>query len=95
MDMAPLILIRPFSSPSSWVLWGCTVQFGIMMMLNLGIGLCTPPVGSASSWAARGKISIESDKGDAPLLRCNDCCLLLVTFIPQLVLFIPNMLMGN
>ena len=53
MDMAPLILITtPILYPVVVGALGMNpVHFGIMLMLNLGIGLCTPPVGSALSSA--------------------------------------------
>ncbi len=99
MDMAPLILITtPILFPVVVGTLGMhPVQFGIMMMLNLGIGLCTPPVGSALFvGCAVGKISIEkATKAMLPFYAAMIVVLLLVTFIPQLVLFIPNMLMGN
>ena len=62
MDMAPLIVITtPILYPVVVKALGMSpIQFGIMLMLNLGIGLCTPPVGSALFvGCAVGKISIE------------------------------------
>jgi len=52
MDMAPLILITtPILYPVVVTTLGMSpIQFGIMLILNLGIGLCTPPVGSALFW---------------------------------------------
>ncbi len=99
MDMAPLILITtPILFPVVVGTLGMhPVQFGIMMMLNLGIGLCTPPVGSALFvGCAVGKISIEkATRAMLPFYAAMVIVLLLVTFIPQLVLYIPNMLMGS
>ena len=98
MDMAPLILI------TTTILYPIVVnnlgmdpvQFGIMMMLNLGIGLCTPPVGSALFvGCAIGKISIEkATVAMLPFYLAMIVVLLLVTFIPIITLFIPNLLMG-
>ena len=62
MDMAPLILIcTPILFPVLVLKMGMDpVHFGIMLLLNLCIGLCTPPVGSALFvGSAVGKISIE------------------------------------
>jgi len=62
MDMAPLILIvTPILYPVVVDKLGMSpIHFGIMLMLNLAIGLCTPPVGSALFvGCAIGKISIE------------------------------------
>lgn len=72
------------------------VQFGIMMMLNLGIGLATPPVGSALFvGCAVGKTSIENaTKAMLPFYVVMIVVLMLITFIPKMVMFIPNLLMG-
>ncbi|MDR9769344.1 MULTISPECIES: TRAP transporter large permease [Acetomicrobium] len=98
MDMAPLILITtPILYPIVVNNLGMDpVQFGIMMMLNLGIGLCTPPVGSALFvGCAIGKISIEkATVAMLPFYLAMIVVLLLVTFIPIITLFIPNLLMG-
>lgn len=98
MDMAPLILITtPILYPVVVDTLGMSpIQFGIMLILNLGIGLTTPPVGSALFvGCAIGKISIEkATKGMLPLYLMMIIVLLMVTFIPQLVLFIPDMVMG-
>ncbi len=99
MDMAPLILITtPILYPVVVDTLGMSpIQFGIMLILNLGIGLTTPPVGSALFvGCAIGKISIEkATKGMLPLYLMMIIVLLMVTFIPQLVLFIPDMVMGS
>jgi tripartite ATP-independent transporter DctM subunit len=98
MDMAPLILITtPILYPVVVDTLGMSpIQFGVMLILNLGIGLTTPPVGSALFvGCAIGKISIEkATKGMLPLYLMMIIVLLMVTFIPQLVLFIPDMVMG-
>ena len=47
MDLAPLVLIMaPILLPVVTKFGMSPIQFGVMMMLNLGIGLCTPPVGT-------------------------------------------------
>ncbi len=97
MDMAPLILITtPILYPVVVGTIGMDpVHFGIMMMLNLGIGLSTPPVGSALFvGCAVGKISIEDEtKALMPFYVTMIAVLLLVTFVPELVMFVPNTLM--
>jgi len=97
MDMAPLILITtPILFPVVVGTLGMDpVHFGIMMMLNLGIGLCTPPVGSALFvGCAVGKISIEkATKAMLPFYLFMILNLLLITFVPQITLWIPNMFM--
>ena len=97
MDMAPLILITtPILFPVVVKTLGMDpVQFGIMMMLNLGIGLCTPPVGSALFvGCAVGKISIEeATRAMIPFYLTMIVVLLLITFVPQIVMFVPNLVM--
>jgi len=98
MDMAPLILITtPILYPVVVGALGMSpIQFGVMLILNLGIGLTTPPVGSALFvGCAIGKISIEkATKGMLPLYLMMVIVLMLVTFVPGLVMFIPNLIMG-
>ncbi|MDD4021934.1 MAG: TRAP transporter large permease subunit, partial [Synergistaceae bacterium] len=69
----------------------------IMMMLNLGIGLCTPPVGSALFvGCAVGKIPLEkAAKAMMPFYTAMVGVLLLITFVPEVVLFIPELVMGK
>jgi tripartite ATP-independent transporter DctM subunit len=99
MDMAPLILITtPILYPVVVTTLGMSpIQFGVMLILNLGIGLTTPPVGSALFvGCAIGKISIEkATKAMLPLYVTMIIVLLMVTFIPGLVMFIPNLIMGS
>ncbi len=99
MDMAPLILITtPILYPVVVTTLGMSpIQFGVMLILNLGIGLTTPPVGSALFvGCAIGGISIEkATKGMLPLYFMMIIVLLMVTFIPGLVMFIPNLVMGS
>ncbi|MDA3810518.1 MAG: TRAP transporter large permease [Spirochaetaceae bacterium] len=98
MDMAPLILITtPILYPVVVTSLGMNpIQFGIMLILNLAIGLVTPPVGSALFvGCAIGKVSIEKvAKAMIPLYTTMIIVLLMITFIPQLSLFIPNLIMG-
>lgn len=97
MDMAPLILITtPILYPIVVNSLGMDpVQFGIMMMLNLAIGLCTPPVGSALFvGCAIGKIPIErATMAMLPFYLGMIVVLMFVTFIPAMSMFIPNLLM--
>ncbi|MFP4153692.1 MAG: TRAP transporter large permease [Alkalispirochaeta sp.] len=97
MDMAPLILITtPILYPVVVGALGLhPVHFGIIMMLNLGIGLATPPVGSAMFvGCAVGKISIEkAARAMVPFYITMVGVLMLVTFVPQIVMFIPNLVM--
>ncbi len=96
MDMAPLIIIvTPILLPVVVGELGMDpVQFGIMLILNLAIGLCTPPVGSALFvGSAIGKISIEkATKAMLPFYLAMLVVVLLVTFIPAMSMTIPNLM---
>lgn len=97
MDMAPLILIlTPILLPVVTSLGMDPIQFGVVLILNLAIGLCTPPVGGALFvGCAIGKVSIERmTKSLLPFYAVMVIVLLMITFIPELVMFIPNLLMG-
>jgi tripartite ATP-independent transporter DctM subunit len=97
MDMAPLILIcTPILFPVLVLKMGMDpIHFGIMLLLNLSIGLCTPPVGTALFvGSAVGKISIErAARGCLPFYISMLIALALVTYIPAITMTIPNLLM--
>ena len=85
MDMAPLIMIMtPILLPVVQQFGMSTVHFGIVLIFNLAIGLCTPPVGSALFvGCAVGKTTLESTaKKMLPLFAAMILGLLLVTYIP-------------
>lgn len=87
MDMAPLIVIvTPILLPVVGQLGLDPVHFGIVLMLNLAIGLCTPPVGSTLFvGCAVGRIRLEEAvKGLMPFYVAMVVILLLVTFVPWL-----------
>ena len=71
-----------------------TVQFGIMLVFNLCIGNITPPVGNTLFVGCKvGKTKIENViKHMLPFYVAIVTVLMLVTFIPQISLFIPNIL---
>lgn len=96
MDMAPLIMITtPILLPVVTGLGMSPIHFGVMMVLNLAIGLCTPPVGAALFVGCSvGNIKIEDvSKSMLPFYLVMVVVLLLVTFIPQLVLYVPDLVM--
>ena len=97
MDMAPLILITtPILYPVVVGALGLSpVHFGIMLILNLAIGLTTPPVGSALFvGCAIGKIRIEQVvKAMLPMWLVMVAVLMLITFVPEITMFIPDLLM--
>jgi tripartite ATP-independent transporter DctM subunit len=95
MDMAPLLLIcTPILLPVVVALGVDPVHFGIVMMLNLGIGLVTPPVGTVLFvGCAVGKVSVErASRHLWPFWLAMVVVLLLVTFNPELALWIPGLL---
>ncbi|MBT3360785.1 MAG: TRAP transporter large permease [Rhodospirillales bacterium] len=94
MDMAPLILIcAPILLPVIKALGISDIQFGIIMMLNLGIGLLTPPVGTVLFvGCAIGKISIEKAARELwPFWLAMLVVLLLCTYIPAFSLWLPSL----
>ncbi|RDW21894.1 hypothetical protein CWR48_02320 [Oceanobacillus arenosus] len=95
MDMAPLILITtPILLPVAISAGMDPVHFGVVLILTLGIGLVTPPVGSVLFvGSAIGKMSIEkASKAMLPFYAVMIILLLMVAYIPQIVLFLPNIL---
>ena len=93
MDMAPLILIcTPILLPVMINFGVDPVHFGIIIMVNLGIGLITPPVGSVLFvGCAIGKVKIEDVmRGIWPFYGVMFAVLMLVTFIPALSLWLPS-----
>ena len=94
MDMAPLILIAtPILLPVVLKFGMDPIQFGVILMLNLGIGLLTPPVGSTLFVGCSiGNISIEKvTKSLMPFYALMFAVLMALTFIPQISLFLPNL----
>lgn len=94
MDMSPLIVITtPILLPVAMEVGVDPVHFGIIMMLNLGMGLVTPPVGSVLFvGAAVGKIPVEKAvKSIWPFYFAMIFALMLITFIPQLSLTLPGL----
>ena len=87
MDMAPLIMIMtPILLPVVQTFDMSTVHFGIMLIFNLAIGLCTPPVGSALFvGCAVGKTTLEAtSKKMLPLFAVMVFVLMLVTYLPYI-----------
>lgn len=96
MDMAPIILIAtPILLPIATSIGISPIQFGIMMILNCGIGLLTPPVGSVLFiGSAVGEVSIERlVKAILPFYLLMIVTLLLLTFIPAISLYLPSVFM--
>lgn len=95
MDMSPIILIAtPILLPIATSIGINPIQFGIMIVLNCGIGLLTPPVGAVLFiGSAVGKVKMERVvKATLPFYLCMIVVLLLLTFIPEISMFLPNLL---
>ena len=94
MDMAPIILIAtPILLPIATSIGISPIQFGIMMILNCGIGLLTPPVGAVLFiGSAVSKVPMERVvKATLPFYLCMIITLLLITFIPEISMLLPTL----
>ncbi len=95
VDMAPSILIStPILLPVMLKLGVDPVHFGMIMLLNLGIGLCHPPVGSILFvGCAVGEVTIEQVlRRIWPFYGVMFAVLMLVTYLPQISLWLPHLL---
>jgi tripartite ATP-independent transporter DctM subunit len=95
MDLAPMLLIcTPIFMPVILKLGIDPIHFGIIMILNLGIGLITPPVGpTLFVGCAIGKVTMEEVSRELwPFYAAMCLALLLVTYIPALSLWLPSLL---
>ena len=96
MDMSSLILITtPILLPIARKIGIDPVHFGVIMILNLGLGLLTPPVGSTLFLgSAISGVSIERiTKASLPFFCVMLLVLILVTYVPAVSMFVPNMIM--
>lgn len=94
MDMTPAVLIfTPIFLPVVAELGMDPIQFGIIMVLNLCIGLCTPPVGSVLfvGVGVAGTTIQKVMKPLLPLFLAMIVALFLVTYFPQLTLWLPSL----
>ena len=95
MDLAPMILIcTPIFLPVAKAYGIDPIHFGLVLVLTGGLGLVTPPVGSVLFiGTAIGKISIsQSMRTIWPFWLAALAVLLVVTFFPQLSLWLPDLL---
>jgi tripartite ATP-independent transporter DctM subunit len=95
-DVAPNILIlTPIFFPVINKVGIDPVHFGIIVTVSMAIGLVTPPVGNCLFIASNlSKVGIERlFKAALPYLMANFSVLILITFFPQIVMFLPNLLM--
>ena len=94
MDMTPAILIfTPIFLPVVTALGLDPIHFGIIMVLNLSIGLCTPPVGSVL-FVGVGIANITIQKVIRPLLPFFVAMLvglIMISLFPQITLWLPGL----
>lgn len=95
MDMAALILIcTPIFLPVAQSLGIDPLQFGMILLVNLGLGLCTPPVGSCLFvGCAVGKLPMEKAVRTIwPFYIAIFIALMLITFVPAISMTLPGLL---
>lgn len=73
-----------------------SMHFGLLMTINLGIGYCTPPLGVSLyiSGAVADRNLVYVSKAVLPFLAIQIAILMVLTFWPDLVLFLPRMVYG-
>ena len=93
LSIVLILIATPILLPIATSIGIDPIQFGIIVMLNCGIGLLTPPVGSVlfigAAVAKRPMGAVV--KATMPFYLCMIAALLLITFIPDISLFIPKM----
>jgi len=98
MDMISTILIvTPILMPIVTAMGMSPVHFGVIMIFNLGIGLLTPPVGVILfvTSAITGLKVERLSKALLPFYGVMIATLLVVTYVPEIAMFLPNLLMGK
>jgi len=94
---AALIIITPILLPVLSSLGVDPVHLGVIIVVNLGIGLITPPVGIALMLSAEiAKVRLVSAvRAAGPFLLTGLVYLLVITYVPQISLWLPNLLLGE
>ena len=95
MDTTPAILIlAPILMPVAASIGVDPIHFGLIMVTNLAIGFITPPLGINLFVASRIADSPMEVilKGIMPFIAVMLGCLALITFIPEIVMFLPNLM---
>lgn len=92
--LSALLILMPVLLPLAGIIGMDTIQFGVMCVLNLILGLTTPPVGVCLATACGiGRISLsEGVKGIAPFYLCGLLVLVLVAAVPEITTFLPSLL---
>ncbi|ORC37776.1 C4-dicarboxylate ABC transporter permease [Marispirochaeta aestuarii] len=96
LDLSPAVIIfTPILLPIVQQIGIDPVHFGVIMVVNLAIGLFTPPVGVCLfvSCGIAGISIAKTVRAFIPFFVSMVLVLILITYIPQLVMFLPNLLM--
>lgn len=94
--LAAIVILVPILLPIAIQLGIDPVHFGVIMVVNLAIGFITPPVG-VNLFVASGisKLKIEGiSKSVLPMIGLMVIILLIITFIPEVVMWLPDLLNG-
>nr|NIM98355.1 TRAP transporter large permease subunit [candidate division Zixibacteria bacterium] len=93
--LAAIILLTPILLPLAQGIGIDPVHFGVIMVVNLNIGLATPPLGVCLIVASPiAKVPLERIAlSTIPFLIASIGVLFLITYVPQLVMFVPNLFM--
>jgi tripartite ATP-independent transporter DctM subunit len=97
VDVSPaILLLTPVFLPAMKILGIDGIQFGVILISGLAVGLVTPPVGMCLNvCSAISKVRIGTIfKAALPFLIANLVTLLLITYIPALSLWLPSVIMG-
>ena len=91
---ASVLILAPIFLPIALALGIQPLHFAIVMLVNLNLGLITPPVGTCLYVAAPiAKISIERlSKAVLPFVLMEIIALMIMTFVPEVILFLPRLL---
>jgi tripartite ATP-independent transporter DctM subunit len=93
-DYASVVILAPIIAPIAWTLGVDPLQIAVIVCVNLVVGLATPPFGITlfvTSPIAHVKVE-DTVKEAVPLLVSTIIILLLVTFIPELTLYLPRLM---
>ena len=96
IDVSPaILLLTPIFLPIVISVGGSPILFGVVLVIGLAVGACTPPVGNClnvCSAVSGLKIGVIF-RGALPFLAANVLTLLLIVLFPSLVLWLPSLLM--
>jgi len=95
-SIATLILLLPILFPVAQAVGLDPIYFGVMVVITIGIGLVTPPVGLClyvASDIAEVRIS-KASKALIPFIGTIIFLLLIFLFIPELITFLPELILG-